>query len=69
MREHGSIAGNQALGSRVRLTNQHHFSDRLAGPRSGRVQPGRGPAGSRRPRRGYIAPERFATMTMTQISR
>jgi hypothetical protein len=26
MREHGSIAGNAALGSRVRLTNQHWFS-------------------------------------------
>ena len=26
MREHGSIAGNQALGSRVRLTNRHWFS-------------------------------------------
>ena len=26
MREHGSIAGNQAAGSRVQLTNQHWFS-------------------------------------------
>lgn len=26
MREHGSIAGNAALGSRVQLSNRHHFS-------------------------------------------
>jgi hypothetical protein len=26
MREHGSIAGNRAIGSQVRLANRHHFS-------------------------------------------